>query len=783
MKRISAIVLAVLLIAAPFFSFADSEPEAKNLSAACEYTSSANPNALFRVRDKDSLTHLNFGENGYLSVSWDESLPVSRFCVYFASLPKAYTVSRYSFLDELIDSRTIEGGRMTPVFELEAGTGRIELRSDYNMDIVQARVYGEGTLPEPYQPFCDVPDKLDYLIVSTHPDDDVLFMGAIVPLFGVDKGYEGAIAYMTTGLRDRIAEALNGAWAMGLKNYPFFASFPDIWEGAPESEKQTFVYQDVVTYLVRLYRKHRPSVVFSHDLEGEYGHWQHKLVARAVLEACSLAADAGFDSASAESLGVWQVAKCYLHLYSENAIKLDVHAPLDAFDGLSAFEVAKRAMRKHPSQAAIGYGVEDSGVYSLSDFGLAFNYYNGPAEPVFEGVEPSPTPEPSVTPEPTPTLAPNQTSDAKQIPKEEKELMIPTTVTPSFNWLLAAAALFILVCAALFIFVYTRLRRRLSTGVSVVLCLLPLIIALAFIIAFIAAPTAAAGDDEHFSDGAEIVVEDAEHGRWEYRNDSLGVFIERRNGTVISEDNGREYPLVYYVAHIYMRSYDSFRMGFADEGASGVIMYKPWEVSRRNKAVVAITGDNFRYEQDMKGAIIRNGRVYNKKAGESVLAFKDDMTMEIFMKGEYQADELLEMGIRNTASFGPWLIKDGQLNERVHVFRVNRVNPRVGVGMVERGHFVLIVVDGRQADYSYGITLTQFQRMFADEGCTDAYNLDGGCSTGITFMGESLNYHDGRSGAADFQRPWPDALMWGYSELVPAVTDPVYNDGNQKWGN
>ena len=38
----------------------------------------------------------------------------------------------------------------------------------------------------------------------------------------------------------------------------------------------------------------------------------------------------------------------------------------------------------------------------------------------------------------------------------------------------------------------------------------------------------------------------------------------------------------------------------------------------------------------------------------------------------------------------------------------------------------------------------------------------------------------GSAGSADYQRRWPDALLWGYSSLVPGVEDPLLHNGNQE---
>ena len=44
----------------------------------------------------------------------------------------------------------------------------------------------------------------------------------------------------------------------------------------------------------------------------------------------------------AETYGLWDVPKTYLHLYEENTIELDYDQPLEAFGGMTAFQVSQQ---------------------------------------------------------------------------------------------------------------------------------------------------------------------------------------------------------------------------------------------------------------------------------------------------------------------------------------------------------------------------------------------------------------------------------------------------------
>ena len=149
-----------------------------------------------------------------------------------------------------------------------------------------------------------------------------------------------------------------------------------------------FLPDAVTLSLVRIFRQHRPLVVFTHDVNGEYGHWQHKVVSASTVEACKLAADESYDPASAAEFGVWEVKKCYLHLYAEDPLVLDVNAPLVSFGGKSALEVAREAFLKHGSQQTGRFRVQaDWDPYPISRLGMAYGTVEAGTD-AFDNIDP-----------------------------------------------------------------------------------------------------------------------------------------------------------------------------------------------------------------------------------------------------------------------------------------------------------------------------------------------------------------------------------------------------------
>ena len=285
-------------------------------------------------------------------------------------------------------------------------------------------------------------------------------------------------------------------------------------------------------------------------------------------------------------------------------------------------------------------------------------------------------------------------------------------------------------------------------------------------------------DEKYFrsaGDPAEVIVEDWENEHWEYRTDDLSIIVDRIHTTNIG---GR--PVCYCVAQVRMRNVDAFRPGLrGDNTTLHQRTEYPTYMARRYHAVLAVTGDNLNVaEPELKGIILRNGQLYNNNTAADTAALYPDMSLRIFRPGETNVDKLLADGVMNTFSFGPTLIRDGVVNLNASRTLLGMLNPRTGIGMVSPGHFVVITVDGRQSNYSRGVSLNTLMHLFYLYGCKQAYNLDGGNSMAMVFMGEHLNQHPGEPNTRNGQRTLPDMLLWGNSAQVPSVDDPVYHDSS-----
>ena len=464
-------MLAALLLIVPLSARAE-DAKAKDLTGRCTFDAGKYHNAAARILNKDMERYQNFDAGSSFSLSWKDDVPAAQLCLQWRKLPQDVTVTQYDGNGEEVAFETVPSlpETVTPLLpetrKVVIGAGRSGMRVYY------CRIYSEGTLPDPFHEWQDTPDKLDYLLISTHPDDDVLYLGSVVPVYGAEQGYRGTIAYVTCRTRIRMTEAENGAWAMGLRYRPLFLGFPDVARGAPQKEKDTFVYDEVLLAVVRLYRCYRPLVVFAQDKNGEYGHWQHKLTSKAAVEAAPLAADPEFDPESVEQYGTWQVQKVFLHLYEENRITIDAHRPLSFFGGDDAYTVARRAFTKHKTQQGYGFSVtRDDGEFAFNQFGMATGVVEA-GEDVFDNIDESmfsfyvpptpapteaPTPEPTATPEPTDTPEPADTPAPESTATPAPEPAAPASPQRSpYTWVMLAAAFVLGMCTA---WIFGRRKR------------------------------------------------------------------------------------------------------------------------------------------------------------------------------------------------------------------------------------------------------------------------------------------------------------------------------------
>lgn len=227
---------------------------------------------------------------------------------------------------------------------------------------------------------------------------------------------------------------------------------------------------------------------------------------------------------------------------------------------------------------------------------------------------------------------------------------------------------------------------------------------------------------------------------WNYQSDTISISIQQ-----VSTGSGNT-ALTYFVADVVLSDATQLSSAFAKDSFGQNIIEYTSQIASNNDAIFAINGDYYGFRSD--GIVIRNGVIYRDIPARIGLAFYRDGSMKIYDETQTSAQQLLDEGVWNTLSFGPALIENSAVATNLSFVEVDTnfgnhsiqgANPRTAVGLIDENHFVFVVVDGRSPGYSTGVTLADLAQIFVDLGCIEAYNIDGGGSSTMYFMGRVVN--------------------------------------------
>ena len=225
----------------------------------------------------------------------------------------------------------------------------------------------------------------------------------------------------------------------------------------------------------------------------------------------------------------------------------------------------------------------------------------------------------------------------------------------------------------------------------------------------------------------------------EYSTDNVHMTIEKK---VVGSGND---TVTYYVADVYVSSLNYLMTALADDEYGTNIKQDVDDIASDNDAIFAITGDS--YGNNTTGIVIRNGILYRDDENDAdVCLLYTDGTMKTYTADEFDEESVREDDVWQAWCFGPSLL-DGEgnvLSQFTTTSYLSKAHPRVAIGYVAPGHYVFVVVDGRDEGYSRGATLSELAAIMQKEGCLTAYNLDGGGSSSMLYDGEYINKSTGR---------------------------------------
>lgn len=224
----------------------------------------------------------------------------------------------------------------------------------------------------------------------------------------------------------------------------------------------------------------------------------------------------------------------------------------------------------------------------------------------------------------------------------------------------------------------------------------------------------------------------------------------------------REHNTAIYVADIRITDPLYLKTAFAKDAYGRNIREKTSEMAESHNAILAINGDY--YGSREKGYVLRNGQLFRSKGSSSRedLVIWPDGSFEIISEKTTSANSLLSAGAWQVLSFGPALVQNSKISVDVNeeVGQATYSNPRTAIAIIEEGHYLMVVSDGR-TDRSDGLTLYQLAGFLQSLGATTAYNLDGGGSSTMWFNGRVVN-EPVNHGSTVSERSVSDIVYIGY---------------------
>ena len=253
------------------------------------------------------------------------------------------------------------------------------------------------------------------------------------------------------------------------------------------------------------------------------------------------------------------------------------------------------------------------------------------------------------------------------------------------------------------------------------------------------------------------LLEDEENGSWQYATADLSIRVTR------FREEADKYIREYCVAEVHASEASplfTITTPATKRRAQGYTLKYAENLVADNPVMLAVSDDFYGYRHQRiveagatwpVGIIVRNGELLYRKTRNSArkrpfppmdtMAVYADGSMKARICDELPAEQYTEDGATQVFSFGPWLIRDGEINEKEagdEAVYLNYSEPRCAVGMVEPYHYIFVVVGVPEGNRYIGAKGSWLIAKMQEYGCTEALNLDGGGTACMVFNGKVL---------------------------------------------
>ena len=711
-KWLTALLLTLLMVLA---ANAASAVEAADITDDCKFSTTSSKYKYTQMTDNKYTTYwkANKAKNPSIAVtSPSKDVLIGGIYVCFGNLPDSWEVQVST------DGKKWETAVQGPAFlhawvplpeparyvRVQVTTGK-----QYELYVNEFFVLGVGDKPDWVQDWQPTPEKADIMFISTHPDDELIFFGGAIPTYATELKRDVVVAYYTRNNPTRSSELLNGLWYMGVRTYPVIGT---------ASDKMSKTMEKAYEYAGGGNAKKGRNTVNEWIVE-LYRHYKPDVV---------VTHDIDGEYGHSMHMMISDAA------YNAIAIAANEDEYTDLTVAWGTWEVKKfyRHLWKE-NQIQFDWNVPLASMGGATGLELA--------------------------------------DSAFEIFHKTQETSGQSVLTTGLEY-----------DNSLFGLVYTTVGEDVEKNdflENIDLSGKPVekveaaqtLPAWSFLMPEL--------NDRGFMDEGEFIHSSEEEGLWIFVDETTKIVIERKYDAT--------QPLTWFEAEIWtdIEQGEMLRTIWNDDVKRTKVRVDAAETAKKHNVVFATNTDYFTYRVDVNasgrntGVVIRNGELLyddpypEKKAMNpaympnlDMVAFMEDGSLEVYRSHEITAKELLEKGAYDVYSFGPYLMKDGKLSQQAYDANETK-NPRCALGMVEPGHYVYIMVEGRmEKTRSQGITMKELAKLMRAKGCENAINLDGGQTAVLIFMGQQLNKIGSYDGGKTNSRPTCEVMGVGYSEQV-----------------
>ena len=215
---------------------------------------------------------------------------------------------------------------------------------------------------------------------------------------------------------------------------------------------------------------------------------------------------------------------------------------------------------------------------------------------------------------------------------------------------------------------------------------------------------------------------------------------------ILSREEGALYKLIEIDEKDYsgylVAIYDASRINLVSSSKINSRGQQMTELSKEKGAIVAINASGFSRRNNglvPTGTVIQNGKVVSvgnpNRHGGGLIGFNKDNVLVLTTES---AEKAIKKGMQDAVTFGPFLIVNGKSAEVKGNGGWGYAN-RTAIAQRKDGIVLFLVIDGRGANGSNGISIADMITLFEKYGAYNAANLDGGGSSVLTINGELIN--------------------------------------------